>query len=75
MDQVDTLYLVSSTDTNVNVRFCHKILNVFSVQTAEHPLVTCTAPFHLHFQSRSTGNRGNTRGVHLEYTQLPCRLF
>ena len=56
-------------------RFCGNILNTFSVATGEHYVVTCAAPFHLHFHSQTSGNAGNSRGVNLEWTQLPCRHF
>ena len=67
--------VIGETTNNTTARFCGNILNTFSVATGEHYVVTCAAPFHLHFHSQTSGNAGNSRGVNLEWTQLPCRHF
>ena len=36
-------------------RFCGTLTNVFSVATSQHPLVTCSVPFNLHFHSAMSG--------------------
>jgi len=56
-------------------RFCGSLMNVFSVSTAQHPVVTCSVPFNFHFHSADSGNSGNTRGLNLRYVQLPCRRY
>ncbi|XP_023328971.1 uncharacterized protein LOC111701784 isoform X2 [Eurytemora carolleeae] len=62
-------------DPTSYTRFCGTLTNVFSVATSQHPLVTCSVPFNLHFHSAMSGNSGNTRGFNLKYVQLPCRHF
>ena len=44
--------LASDWSTETLFRFCGSLMNVFSVATGEHSLVTCTTPFHLHFHSQ-----------------------